>query len=93
MLLYARNLPSKTLRPLRVGFSTLLQPKEKESVSVEANQANEPPPQAPSNLQPPREPEEGECCGNDCVNCVWTDYWEKLQEYERTILNQPPSHL
>jgi hypothetical protein len=25
----------------------------------------------------PREPSAEECCGNDCRNCVWTEYWAK----------------
>jgi hypothetical protein len=33
----------------------------------------------------PREPSAEECCGNDCRNCVWTEYWAKLQEYEAVV--------
>jgi hypothetical protein len=34
--------------------------------------------------KPPVEPALHECCGNDCANCVWIQYWEKLQEWERS---------
>ena len=33
-------------------------------------------------LQAPVEPDPLECCGNDCANCVWIVYWEKLQAWQ-----------
>ncbi|GMI21035.1 hypothetical protein TeGR_g761 [Tetraparma gracilis] len=33
----------------------------------------------------PKEPENEECCGSDCPNCVWIQYWERLQDYERRV--------
>ncbi len=33
-------------------------------------------------LQRPEEPNPMECCGNDCANCVWIVYWEKLQAWQ-----------
>lgn len=30
----------------------------------------------------PIEPAMEECCGNDCRDCVWTDYWNALQRWE-----------
>lgn len=39
-------------------------------------------------LARPTEPAMEECCGNDCRNCVWTVYWEKLQAWEAS---QPPA--
>ena len=33
-------------------------------------------------LTKPSEPDPMECCGNDCANCVWIVYWEKLQTWQ-----------
>ena len=34
-------------------------------------------------LQPINPPNSWECCGNDCPNCVWNIYFNKLKEYNR----------
>lgn len=31
---------------------------------------------------PPREPAPDECCGNGCMDCVWTQYWAELKQYK-----------
>ncbi|KMS65415.1 hypothetical protein BVRB_036220 [Beta vulgaris subsp. vulgaris] len=31
----------------------------------------------------PMPPDPESCCGNNCPNCVWTVYWDELQEYQR----------
>lgn len=31
----------------------------------------------------PQPPDPYECCGNSCDNCVWTVYWEALEDWER----------
>lgn len=36
-------------------------------------------------VQRPQEPDPSECCGNGCPNCVWLDYWDKLNEYEEYV--------
>lgn len=41
----------------------------------------------------PEAPEPYECCGNSCENCVWTVYWEELeqwnfQEHRRKLAEQ-----
>jgi len=36
----------------------------------------------PVPLSRPEEPNPMECCGNDCANCVWIVYWEKLQTWQ-----------
>lgn len=23
------------------------------------------------------------CCGNQCVNCVWNQYFEEMEKYQR----------
>lgn len=33
----------------------------------------------------PAQPDPAECCGNDCPNCVWVQFWEKEQAYERAV--------
>lgn len=30
----------------------------------------------------PVEPGDGECCGNDCRDCVWVEYWSKLEAWQ-----------
>ena len=37
----------------------------------------------PPMRRPPEEPKDGECCGSDCRYCVWTEYWEQLQAWQR----------
>ena len=38
-------------------------------------------PEAP--LPKPREPAPNECCGAECPNCVWIQYWDARAEFER----------
>ena len=38
-------------------------------------------------LVKPKEPEPEECCGNDCRDCVWIDYWKKLELYDEQMRN------
>ena len=38
-------------------------------------------------MKPPKMPEEWECCGNGCDNCVWEEYFRKQAEY-RTWKNE-----
>ena len=33
----------------------------------------------------PVEPDPEACCGRDCVECVWTTYWNELQAYEGAL--------
>mmetsp|Transcript_9501 Transcript_9501/g.16241 ORF Transcript_9501/g.16241 Transcript_9501/m.16241 type:complete len:113 (+) Transcript_9501:182-520(+) len=33
-------------------------------------------------LERPEEPGAEDCCGNGCMNCVWTQYYERLRAYE-----------
>lgn len=33
----------------------------------------------------PTEPQMEECCGNDCPNCVWIQYWEAQQKYDHEL--------
>ena len=33
-------------------------------------------------LTKPEEPIPEDCCGNDCPNCVWIEFWEELDAYE-----------
>jgi hypothetical protein len=30
----------------------------------------------------PLEPEPWQCCGNDCVNCVWIQYEEQVNKFK-----------
>ncbi|ETO29073.1 hypothetical protein RFI_08054 [Reticulomyxa filosa] len=39
----------------------------------------------------PTEPLPEECCGMDCPNCVWTQYAQRLFEYEQYMKNNPKS--
>lgn len=39
-------------------------------------------------LKKPEEPDPNSCCGGQCVNCVWTVYFEQLQEYEEAMEKQ-----
>jgi len=32
---------------------------------------------------PPDPPKSWECCGDDCPNCVWNLYFNKLKEYNQ----------
>ncbi|KAL5713392.1 hypothetical protein ACHQM5_015472 [Ranunculus cassubicifolius] len=36
---------------------------------------------------PPEKPLPGDCCGNGCTPCVWDQYYEELEEYNK-ILDQ-----
>ena len=35
--------------------------------------------------QPPTPPQENECCGNGCENCVWTLYRTAEQAYQLAL--------
>ena len=35
--------------------------------------------------QPPRAPEQWECCGSGCEPCVYDLYWEAMERYERAL--------
>ena len=35
--------------------------------------------------QPPREPEQWECCGSGCEPCVYDLYWAAMDRYERAL--------
>lgn len=37
---------------------------------------------APAVAARPKEPMEGECCGNGCEHCVWVFYWKALNDFE-----------
>lgn len=41
--------------------------------------------QAPTQLQPPTEPDPSECCGRGCAECVWTAYYEDVQQYNAEL--------
>ncbi|EQC39366.1 hypothetical protein SDRG_03569 [Saprolegnia diclina VS20] len=47
----------------------------------------EQPPQAPKTLrlQPPVQPQDGDCCNLNCPNCVLLVYQEQLMEYEDSV--------
>ena len=36
-------------------------------------------------LENPVEPEEWECCGKGCTNCVWEVYDKKVQDFEQAV--------
>lgn len=42
--------------------------------------------------EPPNEPEEYECCGNGCINCVWEVY-NKKHEYIYLMKEKIFDHL
>ena len=42
--------------------------------------------------QPPREPEQGECCYSGCTPCVYDRYWEALERYERALAEWQARH-
>jgi hypothetical protein len=35
--------------------------------------------------QPPRAPEQWECCQSGCEPCVYDLYWEAVERYERAL--------
>ena len=35
--------------------------------------------------QPPRQPEQWECCRSGCEPCIYDVYWEALERYERAL--------
>ncbi|WP_434779662.1 oxidoreductase-like domain-containing protein [Neisseria sp. Ec49-e6-T10] len=39
-------------------------------------------------LDPPVPPQENECCGNGCDDCVWTVYYAALQVYQAKLAKQ-----
>lgn len=34
---------------------------------------------------PPVYPDLASCCGDDCPNCVWVDYFDKYEEYQKKM--------
>lgn len=42
-------------------------------------------PPLPNAGAPPTEPAPEECCGNDCRDCVWTEYWAALTAYQDRV--------
>jgi hypothetical protein len=30
----------------------------------------------------PNQPQNNECCGSECPDCVWIQYWEEMNEWE-----------
>ena len=37
----------------------------------------------------PVEPEPYECCGNGCADCVWVDYWQRLEQWKKQQEDKP----
>ena len=35
--------------------------------------------------EPPRAPEEGECCQSGCEPCIYDLYWEAFDRYEQAL--------
>jgi hypothetical protein len=35
--------------------------------------------------EPPRAPEQWECCQSGCDPCVYDTYWEAVERYERAL--------
>ena len=35
--------------------------------------------------QPPEPPQDNECCGNGCEDCVWIQYRQAEQQYRLTL--------
>ena len=34
-------------------------------------------------ISPPKMPNPWECCGDDCPHCVWTTYFEDIENYNK----------
>jgi hypothetical protein len=35
-----------------------------------------------ASIPKPNEPQNNECCGSECPDCVWIQYWEEMNEWE-----------
>ena len=43
------------------------------------------PPDDDPQPQPPRQPEQWECCGSGCEPCVYDLYWDAMDRFERAL--------
>lgn len=35
-----------------------------------------------ASIPKPNQPQHNECCGSECPDCVWIQYWEEMNEWE-----------